>query len=85
MNQVVTPLVNFRENIHGSFHYRNDATLELIDVIAGNTSAQSPAALSLNSLFHREYGSIYDAEDSRIKSREFIFAYRRFGGVIWGV
>jgi hypothetical protein len=58
MNQGVTQLVDFRENIHQSFPYRSDATMELIDAIAGNTSAQSPVALSLNSLFHRQYSSL---------------------------
>ncbi len=64
MNQVDTPLVNFRENIHQSFPYRSDATMELIDAIASNRSAQSPVALSLNSLFHRKYSSIHDAVDN---------------------
>jgi hypothetical protein len=64
MNQVVTQLVNFRENIHQSFPYRSDATMELIDAIAGNASAQSPVALSLNSLFHRQYSCIHDAVDN---------------------
>ena len=64
MNQAITRLVNFRENIHQSFPYRSDATMELIDAIAGNTSAQSPVALSLNSLFHRQYSSLHDAVDN---------------------
>ena len=64
MSQAVTPLVDFREKIHQSFPYRSDATMELIDAIAGNASAQSPVALSLNSLFHRQYSSIHDAVDN---------------------
>jgi len=64
MNQAVSRLVEFRENLHQSFPYRSDATMELIDTIAGNTSAQSPVALSLNSLFHRQYSSLHDAVDN---------------------
>ena len=64
MNETVTQLVDFRENIHQSIPYRSDATMELIDAIAGNTSAQSPVALSLNSLFHRQYSSLHDAVDN---------------------
>ena len=71
MSQAVTQLMDFRENIHQSFPYRSDATMELIDAIAGNTSAQSPAALSLNSLFHRQYGSIYDDIDNFIISNSY--------------
>ena len=64
MNQAVTRLVDFRKNIHQSIPYRSDATMELIDTIAGNTSARSPAELSLGSLFHRQYSSLYDAVDN---------------------
>lgn len=64
MSQAVTQLVDFRENIHQSFPYRSDATMELIDAIAGNTTAQSPVALSLNTLFHRQYSSLHDAVDN---------------------
>ena len=37
MNQAVIRLVDFREKIHLSIPYRSDATMELIDAIAGNT------------------------------------------------
>ena len=64
MNQAITRLVDFRENIHQSFPYRSDASMELIDALAGNTSARSPAELSLSSFFHRQYSSLYDAVDN---------------------
>ena len=38
--------------------------MDLIDAIASNISAKSPVELSLNPLFHRQYGSIHDAVDN---------------------
>jgi hypothetical protein len=57
-------LVDFRTNIHSSFPYRSDATMDLIDAIASNISAKSPVELSLNPLFHRQYASLHDAVDN---------------------
>jgi hypothetical protein len=38
--------------------------MDLIDAMAGNTSARSPVELSLNPLFRRQYGSLHDAVDN---------------------
>lgn len=38
--------------------------MDLIDAIASNISAKSPVELSLNPLFHRQYGSLHDAVDN---------------------
>ncbi len=59
-------LVKFRTNIHSSFPCRSDATMDLIDALSSNTWAKSPVELSLNPLFHREYGSLHDAVDNFI-------------------
>jgi hypothetical protein len=69
MDTNVQSLSNFRTKIHGSFPYRPDATMDLIDALSSNalvpaTSAKSPVALSLNPLFHRQYGSLHDAVDN---------------------
>jgi len=57
-------LSNFRTKIHGSFPYRPDATMDLIDALSTNISAKSPVELSLNPLFHRQYSSLHDAVDN---------------------
>ncbi len=64
MNITIESLVDFRTNIHSSFPYRSDATMDLIDAIASNGSATIPVQLSLNPLFHRQYGSLHDAVDN---------------------
>jgi hypothetical protein len=64
MSQTVQQLVDFRESLHQFFPYRAGATMDLIDAIAGNSSAQSPVQLSLNSLFPRQYSSLHDAVDN---------------------
>lgn len=49
---------------------RSDATLNLINAIAGQTSKESVVKLSLNQLFRRDYSSITDVLDNlfRIKA-----------------
>lgn len=63
-------LSEFREELHQSFPYRADAILDLIDALACNGSAKSPAELSLNSQFQRQYGSIYRAVDKFFNSTD---------------
>ncbi|MCP4699061.1 MAG: transposase [Gammaproteobacteria bacterium] len=57
-------LTKFREKLHASFPYRADALVNLIDTIAGDTTAKSPVELSLDPLFPRCYSSLYDAVDN---------------------
>ncbi|MBF0584556.1 MAG: hypothetical protein HQL80_10035 [Magnetococcales bacterium] len=62
-----SPIKNFEEfrrQLRASFPKRRDALLELTDAIAGNTRFKSPVALSLSSLFSRQYCSLYDAVDN---------------------
>lgn len=61
----------FRSQLHASFPKRRDALLELMDALAGNTSANSPVALSLSSLFSRCYGSLHDAVDNFFSCQQF--------------
>jgi hypothetical protein len=35
--------------------------MDLLDAIASNSNARSPAALSLNPLFQRDYSALYKA------------------------
>jgi hypothetical protein len=64
MCDTIQHVVEFRENLHRTFAFRSDATMDLIDAIAGNTSAKSVVELSLSSCFQRQYSSIHDAVDN---------------------
>jgi len=61
LQAIITKFKNFREQIFGCFSNRADATMELIDALAGNTDAKSVVQLSLSPTFRRGYGSIRDA------------------------
>jgi len=63
-NDVTQIVIEFREDLHSSFQYRADATMNLIDSIAANTMATSPVELSLNPTFPRRYSSLHDAVDN---------------------
>ena len=52
IRQTISRLQQFRSELYAVLPYAPDATLELIDALAGNASAQSPVALSLSPLFH---------------------------------
>jgi len=54
----------WRLGLYASLPQRPDAILDLLDALASNTQARSPVELSLNPLFRRQYGSVYDAVDS---------------------
>jgi len=41
MYDTIQHVVEFRENLHRTFAFRSDATMDVIDAIAGNTSAKS--------------------------------------------
>lgn len=58
---MISEIKNFREKIFVALKYRADATMELIDSIAGNINAKSITELSLNPAFHRSYNSVSDA------------------------
>jgi hypothetical protein len=64
MCDTIQHVVEFRENLHRTFAFRSDATMDLIDAITGNTSAKSSVELSLSSLFPRQYSSLHDAVDN---------------------
>lgn len=60
-DQTISEIKNFREQLFFAFKYRADATMELIDSIAGNINATSITELSLNPNFRHRYSSISDA------------------------
>src|SRR4030042_392237 len=55
MCDTIQQVVDFRKQLHQSFPFRSDATMDLIDTLAGNNSAQSAVELSLGSLFPRHF------------------------------
>ena len=60
LTAIVNNFKSFRDKIFSCFSYRSDATMELVDALAGNTTADSVIGLSENSAFRRGYGSIHD-------------------------
>ena len=56
----VAQLEQFRQALYQYFSKRADSLMDLVDALAGNSAARSPAELSLSPLFRREYSSIYD-------------------------
>ena len=60
----VNKLRQFRGDLYAVLLQRPAAILDLLDALASNTQARSPVELSLNALFRRQYGSVYDAVDS---------------------
>ncbi len=63
-NDTVEAIVDFRNELHASFLFRADATMNLIDALSTNTSAHSPVELSLNPHFSRQHSSLHDALDN---------------------
>lgn len=61
LNSILINLKKFREFLFTNICYRADATIELIDALATNTTADSVVKLSLNPSFKRSYNSIHDA------------------------
>ena len=56
-----TQLEQFRLAVYHSFDRRADATMELLDALAGNQQARSVVELSLAPDFRRTYSSVYAA------------------------
>ncbi len=63
-NGTVEAMVDFRKELHASFPFRADATMDLIDGLSTNTSVHSPVELSLNPHFSRKHSSLHDALDN---------------------
>ena len=53
-------LKKFRQQLYSGLVYRGDTIMDLLDALSSNTTAKSVAELSLNPLFRRDYGSVYD-------------------------
>lgn len=58
---ILSDFKKFREQLFHCFSYRANATMELIDSLYSNITADSVVKLSLNTHFTRAYNSIRDA------------------------
>ncbi len=61
MQATTEQLKQFRQRLYTSIPYRTDATMDLLDALSSNTTAQSVVELSLNPHFRRNYNSVYDS------------------------
>jgi hypothetical protein len=57
-------LTQFRNEVYRALPRRADATMDLIDALAANTTARSVVELSLSPWFRRQHASVHDAIDA---------------------
>jgi len=57
----VSQLKQFRQELYEAFDLRPDALMELIDALSSTPNARSVVELSLRPFFRREYSSVHDA------------------------
>jgi hypothetical protein len=57
----IAQLQKFRQTLYGCFKQRKDCLMDLLDALSSNRNALSPAELSLNPLFRRDYSALYKA------------------------
>jgi hypothetical protein len=60
-SQAIQDFKEWREQLNSSLSRRREAIIDLIDALSSNQQATSVAELSLNSLFQRDYNSLYKA------------------------
>lgn len=58
---LIAQFQKFRQGLHDCFEQRPDTLMDLLDALASNSNARSPAELSLNPLFRRDYSALYKA------------------------
>jgi len=61
IQETISQLEQFRQELYEAFDHRADALMELLDALSSTPNAQSVAELSLSPFFRRGYGSVYDA------------------------
>ncbi len=61
IDDMISQLVAFREQVYQHFHQRADALFEMLDGLLSLPSATAPAHMLLQPHFQRKWGSIYDA------------------------
>lgn len=60
LNNIISNVKQFREQIYQALTYRCDACMDLLDALCSNIYADTPVKLSLNPLHRRTYNSITD-------------------------
>jgi len=58
---LITQFQEFRQELYNNFLRRPNTLMDLIDALSSNSNARSPAELSLNPLFRRDYSALYKA------------------------
>lgn len=61
MNNHISQLKQFRQELYETFNLRRDAIIELMDALSSSPNAHSVVELSLSPYFRREYSSVSDA------------------------
>jgi hypothetical protein len=61
IQESISQLKQFRQELYEMLDLRRDALMELIDALSSTTNARSVVELSLSPIFRREYSSVYDA------------------------
>jgi len=61
IQEIISQLKQFRQELYEAFNLRADALMELIDALSSTPSAWSVVELSLSPFFHRHYSSVHDA------------------------
>src|SRR5208283_2067302 len=68
IESIVPKVQHFRNRLFSLFKYRADATMDLIDALAG-PNRESVVKLSLSQLFRRTYCSITDVIDNTFRRK----------------
>jgi len=61
IQETISQLKQFRQELYEAFDLRADALMELIDALSSTPNARSVVELSLSPFFRREYSSVHDA------------------------
>lgn len=61
IQEAISQLKQFRQELYEAFDHRADALMDLLDALSSTPHARSVAELSLSPFFRRGYGSTYDA------------------------
>ena len=64
---MLTNFQQFRNDLFHLFNFRADATMDLIDAVAGHHNQNSVVKVSLSPLFRRTYSSITDVVDNMFR------------------
>lgn len=61
IQESVSQLKQFRQEMYEAFDLRRDALMELVDVLSSTSNARSVVELSLSPIFRRHYSCVHNA------------------------